>query len=520
MLKVRSVHVQLNLKGARIQLEEFEISFGLSKLSNLMLRDVPGLPGTRCTGSIVASALIQRDVDVVVVGAGIVGLMTAKALLEEGLSVALVERKQLCAGATGAGQGYIWMAHRSPLTAGWDLASWSIREWKALVEVHPELQTETEWQTTGSLLLASTEAEAQQLKERQAMLSSHGVASMYLNAAAVQELEPAVSIPEVGGGLVTDLDSQIVEWQSKGQVHAQLVPGTPSISLQTNFLNFTSSSYPPFVPEWQSNGQSGRATARFMLNWCQAHPHFVALMDEPVERILMEPPQALVETLKTRLLGRLGVVVAAGAWSGQLLSSASGQSEWEDMFRPHKGHLLEMMPPPSMPRVQRGMMEMSYVKHYTTATPDPSTTTAHPTTSTNTPTDADITFTATTSATGSLLIGSSREFCGFGQEPSEAVVHSILQRATHFLPHLAQCEPPQGAAVRVGLRPHAAGGLPLVGPIPGVPGLFVAAGHDGSGLTLGPGTAQLIKHHILGGGVEDAAKYADFLPQSRVSIGK
>eukprot|EP00798_Chlamydomonas_sp_ICE-L_P031949 gene31950-33733_t len=234
--------VGLSKAEQMIQLEEFEISFGLSKLSNLMLRDVPGLPGTRCTGSIVASALIQRDVDVVVVGAGIVGLMTAKALLEEGLSVALVERKQLCAGATGAGQGYIWMAHRSPLTAGWDLASWSIREWKALVEVHPELQTETEWQTTGSLLLASTEAEAQQLKERQAMLSSHGVASMYLNAAAVQELEPAVSIPEVGGGLVTDLDSQI----------------------------------------------SGRATARFMLNWCQAHPHFVALMDEPVERILME----------------------------------------------------------------------------------------------------------------------------------------------------------------------------------------------------------------------------------------
>ena len=36
--------------------------------------------------------------------AGIIGLLTAEALLERKLSVALVERKQLFSGATGAGQ--------------------------------------------------------------------------------------------------------------------------------------------------------------------------------------------------------------------------------------------------------------------------------------------------------------------------------------------------------------------------------------------------------------------------------
>jgi hypothetical protein len=36
--------------------------------------------------------------------AGIIGLLTAEALLAQKLSVALVERKQLFAGATGAGQ--------------------------------------------------------------------------------------------------------------------------------------------------------------------------------------------------------------------------------------------------------------------------------------------------------------------------------------------------------------------------------------------------------------------------------
>lgn len=44
---------------------------------------------------------------------GVIGLNTALKLLQKGASVLLVERgKELCTGATGAGQGYLWMAHR------------------------------------------------------------------------------------------------------------------------------------------------------------------------------------------------------------------------------------------------------------------------------------------------------------------------------------------------------------------------------------------------------------------------
>lgn len=37
-----------------------------------------------------------------------------------------------------------------------------------------------------------------------------------------------------------------------------------------------------------------------------------------------------------------------------------------------------------------------------------------------------------------------------------------------------------------------------MGPVPGADGLLLAAGHEGSGLTLGPATAQLLCHHLLG----------------------
>lgn len=79
------------------------------------------------------------------------------------------------------------------------------------------------------------------------------------------------------------------------------------------------------------------------------------------------------------------------------------------------------------------------------------------------------------SSSGSLLLGSSREFSGFDAEPSPDVVAAILQRAAEFLPDLAGVRPAD-VSVRVGPRPYAVGGLPAVGPAPGIPKLFIAAG--------------------------------------------
>lgn len=108
----------------------------------------------------------------------------------------------------------------------------------------------------------------------------------------------------------------------------------------------------------------------------------------------------------------------------------------------------------------------------------------------------DITFTATTSATGSLLLGSSREL-SWDQEPAPAVTQAILDRARDFLPALGSSTAAE--VVRVGLRPQAVRGTPFVGPISGVEGLFIAAGHEGSGLLMAPVTAQIICDHIVDG---------------------
>jgi glycine/D-amino acid oxidase-like deaminating enzyme len=58
--------------------------------------------------------LEDLEFDVVVVGAGVIGLTVANRILDETpFSVAVVDAKRPCAGATGAGEVFLWEISRS-----------------------------------------------------------------------------------------------------------------------------------------------------------------------------------------------------------------------------------------------------------------------------------------------------------------------------------------------------------------------------------------------------------------------
>lgn len=63
-----------------------------------------------------------------------------------------------------------------------------------------------------------------------------------------------------------------------------------------------------------------------------------------------------------RITTRKGVVLAAGAWSGKLLGSTTGDARWQEVFKPRRGHLLELDPPAGMPPLRHGLMEMGYTQ--------------------------------------------------------------------------------------------------------------------------------------------------------------
>jgi glycine/D-amino acid oxidase-like deaminating enzyme len=97
--------------------------------------------------------------------------------------------------------------------------------------------------------------------------------------------------------------------------------------------------------------------------------------------------------------------------------------------------------------------------------------------------------------TGQLLVGSSREFGVDDAAVSPRMLARMLQRAFRFMPALRDL---QAIRAWTGFRPATPDGRPYLGAVPGHDGLWVAAGHEGLGVTTAPGSAQLLLDLILG----------------------
>ena len=108
---------------------------------------------------------------------------------------------------------------------------------------------------------------------------------------------------------------------------------------------------------------------------------------------------------------------------------------------------------------------------------------------------------------GRVVAGATRETgSGFDYQLTAAGQAQVLTDALRVAPGLGAMGVIEW---RVGFRPLAADLMPLLGPVPGVPGLFVATGLGGTGLTLGPLTGRLLAEAILGQPMTlDLAPYA------------
>jgi len=92
-------------------------------------------------------------------------------------------------------------------------------------------------------------------------------------------------------------------------------------------------------------------------------------------------------------------------------------------------------------------------------------------------------------ATGQMLIGSSREFVGFAPGVNRAIVGKMLERAQRFVPCARDWH-----VIRIwtGFRPCTPDNLPLIGPAPGDATVWIAAGHEGLGITTSLATGRLL----------------------------
>ncbi|WP_343795478.1 FAD-dependent oxidoreductase [Bacillus carboniphilus] len=85
---------------------------------------------------------------------------------------------------------------------------------------------------------------------------------------------------------------------------------------------------------------------------------------------------------------------------------------------------------------------------------------------------------------GRVVIGATHEDeVGYDLRVTAGGMHEILDKALKVAPGLAESEVVE---TRVGFRPFTPGFLPIIGPLPGYDGIFLANGLGASGLTSGP----------------------------------
>jgi glycine/D-amino acid oxidase-like deaminating enzyme len=142
---------------------------------------------------------------------------------------------------------------------------------------------------------------------------------------------------------------------------------------------------------------------------------------------------------------------------------------------PRKGHLAITERYPEFCRHQ--LVELGYLK------------------STHTEAADSVAFNIQPRATGQQLIGSSRERVGWDLSINRRLLAAMIRRAFDYLPRLAEL---QVIRVWTGFRPATPDGLPLIGPWPAIDGLWIAAGHEGLGITMALGTGRLLAECMVG----------------------
>ncbi|MGO9338207.1 MAG: NAD(P)/FAD-dependent oxidoreductase [Terracidiphilus sp.] len=109
--------------------------------------------------------------------------------------------------------------------------------------------------------------------------------------------------------------------------------------------------------------------------------------------------------------------------------------------------------------------------------------------------------------TGQILIGSSRQYGNEDSAVDHAMLTAMLDRATLYLPSVASLNV---LRVWTGFRAATPDKLPLIGPVPGDPTLWLATGHEGLGITTSLATAELFASHFTGS--EPAIPPEPYLP--------
>ena len=388
--------------------------------------------------------------DVIVIGAGVIGLSAALELLARGLTVRVVDCKGPAAGASAGNAGAFAFTDILPLASPriirkvpkWLLdplgplsvppryalriAPWMLRFWRASWPA--KLRASTLAQAALMRVSESALDPFLKLAGLQAMLRRNGQLQVYEGAAEFSASLPGWHVKAAEG----------IEFRHlKADEMAEIQPG-----LAPRFTHGT------FTPSWCSVTDPRDYTLA-LANCVRARGG----------EILIAQAQALVsggvQTSKGLMLGR--VVLAAGAFSHRVARTAGVNIPLET----ERGYNTTLPGDAFDLRLQVTFGEHGFV---------------------------------VSNLTSGIRVGGAVELGGLDLPPKYARADAMLKKAASFLPGLKT----SGGVQWMGFRPSLPDSLPAIGPLPGRPDVICAFGHGHLGLTQSAGTAQIVADMVTG----------------------
>jgi sarcosine oxidase subunit beta len=294
-----------------------------------------------------------------------------------------------------------------------------------------------------------------------------------------QELETELEYRKSGGMIIIETPEemeameQIVERQQKAGIGVELISGKEAREHQPGLSkDLIGSTW------WEQDAEVNPLKVAFAMANAARRRGAEIKLGTPVKKLLTLNNRVIgVETAKEKLYAD-AVVVAMGVWTPKLFEPF----DIDVPIIPRKGHILvsERMPP----FLHTGILSAAYIANKLRRNLKIE--------------DADpfgVGLAIGQTLSGSLLIGGSREFAGYSLETNPEVIRKIGEAAVRAFPLLANAR-----IIRAftGLRPYTPDGMPIIGPVDGMEGVFIAAGHEGDGVALAPISGKVMAQMVCG----------------------
>ena len=402
---------------------------------------------------------MQTSEDVVIVGAGVIGLASALALLQSGRGVRVIDAGRIGGGSSHGNCGTITPSHAPPLAAPGMIAQalrWMLTP-DAPLYIAPRLDP-------GLWLWLLKFAGRCNLRDWRA--SAQGKAALLNDSRArlvewVRDHGLACEFTETGLDYVYRDPRAFDQAQGDIEQLRRLGIGVETIDAD-RYQRQEPALKPGMAGALRFAGDAALRPDRYVAELARVVREHGGVIDEHCALQSLEVERGGVRLVTAAgVLHARDVVLALGAWSPQL-SDAIGMPSLRRAMQPGKGYSITYSSPALVPQRPLVLRERSV---------------------------------CVTSWGSGYRLGSTMEFSGYDTRLNQRRLAALERGAAEYL------HQPVGPQVRerwYGWRPMCVDDMPIIGRVPGRDGLWLATGHGMMGVGMSTGTGQLVADLIAG----------------------